>query len=81
MGKVRMLDPSSGHDNFNAVSTQAAANASGGQAASQATNQNQDAAQATNKTEIEEKTKDAIKTAGASQSVASSNNSTTNEKK
>jgi hypothetical protein len=81
MGKVRMLHPSSGRDNFNAVSTQAAAYASGGRAASQATNQNQDAAQATNKTEIEEKTKDAIKTAGVPQSAASSNNSTTNEKK
>jgi hypothetical protein len=72
MGKVRMLHPSSGRDNFDVVSNQATANTVAGQA-SQAANQNQVAAQAVDKKEIEEKTKDAIKTAAASQSQPPSN--------
>ncbi len=67
-----MLHPSSGRDNFDVVSNQATANTVAGQA-SQATNQNQAAAQAVDKKEIEEKTKDAIKTAAASQSQPPSN--------
>jgi hypothetical protein len=75
MGKVRMLHPSSGRNNFNVVSNQAAASTDGDQA-SQAANQNQVVAQAVDKNEIEEKTKDAIKAAVASQSQTPSNNKT-----
>jgi hypothetical protein len=76
MGKVHMLHPSSGHDNFEAVSTQAAASSNN----DQVTNQDQGSSQPTNKKEIETKTKDAIKAADESLSQASSNNSMTDKK-
>jgi hypothetical protein len=75
MGKVRMLHPSSGRDNFDVVANQATTDAN--TAANQATNQN--AAQTVDKKEIEEKTKDAIKAAVASQPQTSSNDATSNK--
>jgi hypothetical protein len=72
MGKVRMLHPSSGRDNFTVVSNQATADTN-----TTATNQN--AAQTVDKKEIEEKTKDAIKAAAASQSQTSSNDAVSNK--
>jgi hypothetical protein len=78
MGTVRMFHPSSGRDNFDVVSNQATANTnntSAGQV-SQATNQNQVTAQVVDKKEIEEKTKDAIKTAVTSQSQTPPDSST-----
>jgi hypothetical protein len=72
MGKVRMLHPSSGRDNFTTVSNQATASAN--TTVDQATNQN--AAQTVDKKEVEEKTNDAIKAATAPQPQPTSNNTT-----
>ncbi len=71
MGKVRILHPSSGRDNFDVVPNQATATTSDTQI-SQTTNQNQDAAQVVDKKEVEEKTKDAINAAITSQTQTSS---------
>lgn len=74
MGKVRMLDPSSGRDNFDVVSNdQPTANTTTRNEESQATNSNQSIAQTVYKKEVEEKTKAAIQAAIASQPQTSSN--------
>ncbi|CAF1203603.1 unnamed protein product [Adineta steineri] len=80
MGKVRMLHPSSGRDNFNVVPNQATTN-TGDDQSPQATIQNQDAARAASEQDIEEQTRNAIMAAAASHSQTSSNNSKANEKK
>ncbi len=62
-----MLDPSSGRDNFNVVLTQTADSTNTGQT-SQVTTENNNAAQALDKKEVEEKTTNAINAATSSQS-------------
>ncbi|CAF0738775.1 unnamed protein product [Adineta steineri] len=77
---LRMLHPSSGRRNFDVISTQTASNNNNNQA-SQAITETQDTVQTVDKTEIEEKTKNAIGAANESQSQTSSNNPTAIEKK
>ncbi|CAF0823457.1 unnamed protein product [Adineta steineri] len=76
---ARMYHPSLGRDNFNVVSNRATTNTSVTES-SQPTIQNQNTAQASNKQDIEEQTRNAIMVATASHSQTSSNNSTANEK-
>ncbi len=71
MGKVRMLDPSSGRDNFDVVSNETIAANTSASHISPTTNQDPK--------KIEEKTQDAIKTALASQSQQSSKESKSNQ--
>ncbi|CAF4808022.1 unnamed protein product [Rotaria sp. Silwood1] len=73
MGKVRMLHPSSGRNNFNTVSNEATAASNDGQV-SQTIIKDEGLGETTNIKEIEEKTKDALKVATTSLSQASPNN-------
>ncbi|CAF1270260.1 unnamed protein product [Rotaria sp. Silwood1] len=73
MGKVRMLHPSSGRNNFDTVSNETTA-ASNDDQVSQTTIKDEGLGETTNIKEIEEKTKDALKVATASLSQASPNN-------
>ncbi|CAF3753500.1 unnamed protein product [Rotaria sp. Silwood1] len=79
MGKVRMLHPSSGRNNFNTVSNEATA-ASNDDQVSQTIIKDEGLGETTNIKEVEEKTKDALKVATASLSQASPNNINSDKK-
>ncbi|UJR14258.1 hypothetical protein I4U23_001249 [Adineta vaga] len=75
MGKVHMLHPSSGRDNFDGVPAQTT-NSNNNEEASKAASLNQNTTLTTDKQGVEEKTKNAINVATATQSQTASNNPT-----